>query len=36
VGAEPEKLVERIRQRAREAGERPGHPYAEAFKRFEF
>ena len=36
VGAEPEKLAERIRQRAREAGEKPGYAAAEAFKRFEF
>lgn len=36
VGAEPEKLAERIRQRAREAGERPGYTFAEAFKRFQF
>ncbi len=36
VGAEPDKLAERIRQRAREAGEKPGYTYAEAFKRFEF
>lgn len=36
VGAEPEKLAERIRQRAAEAGEKPGHAYAEAFKRFQF
>ena len=36
VGAEPEKLAERVRQRAREAGEKPGYAAAEAFKRFEF
>lgn len=36
VGAEPEKLAERIRQRAQETGEKPGFAYAEAFKRFEF
>lgn len=36
VGAEPEKLVERVRQRVREAGEKPGYEAAEAFKRFEF
>lgn len=36
VGAEPDKLAERVRQRAREAGEKPGYAYAEAFKRFEF
>lgn len=35
VGAEPEKLAERVRQRAREAGEKPGFAAAEAFKRFE-
>jgi len=36
VGAEPEKLAERIRERAREAGEKPGYAAAEAFKRFQF
>ncbi len=36
VGTEPEKLAERIRQRARETGEKPGYAYAEAFKRFDF
>ncbi len=36
VGAEPDKLAERIRQRARETGEKPGYAYAEAFKRVEF
>lgn len=36
VGAEPEKLAERVRQRMREAGEKPGYAAAEAFKRFEF
>ncbi len=36
IGTEPEKLAERIRQRAREAGEKPGYEFAEAFKRFEF
>ena len=36
VGTEPEKLAERVRQRAREAGEKPGYAAAEAFKRFEF
>ena len=33
---EPEKLAERIRERAREAGEKPGYAAAEAFKRFQF
>lgn len=36
IGAEPEKLVSRVRQRVREAGEQPGYAAAEAFKRFEF
>jgi len=36
VGTEPEKLAERVRQCAREAGEKPGYAAAEAFKRFEF
>ncbi len=36
VGTETEKLAERVRQRAREAGEKPGYAAAEAFKRFEF
>lgn len=36
VGAEPEKLAERVRQRTREAGEKPGYAAAEAFKRFQF
>ena len=36
VGAEPEKLAERIRERSREAGEKPGYAAAEAFKRFQF
>ncbi len=36
VGAEPEKLAERIRQRAGEAGEKPGFTFAEAFKRVQF
>ncbi len=35
VGAEPEKLVERIRQRAAEAGVKPGYAVAEAFKRLQ-
>jgi hypothetical protein len=30
-----ERLVERVRQRAREAGEKPGYTFAEAFKRIE-
>jgi len=36
VGAEPDKLAERVRQRAHEAGEKPGYAAAEAFKRFGF
>jgi LmbE family N-acetylglucosaminyl deacetylase len=43
VGADPEKLAERVRQRAREAGaqareklEQAGYEYAEGFKRFQF
>lgn len=36
IGAGPEKLAEHIRQRAREAGEKPGYVFAEAFKKFEF
>jgi LmbE family N-acetylglucosaminyl deacetylase len=32
---EAEKLIERVRQRAREAGEKPGYAFAEAFKRIE-
>lgn len=36
LGAEPEKLAERVRQRVREAGEAPGYAAAESFKRFEF
>jgi LmbE family N-acetylglucosaminyl deacetylase len=35
VGLDREKLVERVRQRAREAGEQPGYAFAEAFKRIE-
>jgi len=35
VGLDTEKLVERVRQRAREAGEKPGYEFAEAFKRIE-
>jgi LmbE family N-acetylglucosaminyl deacetylase len=43
VGADPEKLAERVRQRAREAGtqareklDQDGYEYAEGFKRFQF
>ncbi len=36
VGSDPATLIERVRQRAKEAGEKPGYEYAEAFKRFEF
>ena len=36
VGAEPEKLAERVRERSREAGEKPGYAAAKAFKRFQF
>ena len=36
VGAEPDRLVERRRERAREAREKPGYAAAEAFKRFQF
>jgi len=35
VGLDTDKLVERVRQRAREAGEKPGYGFAEAFKRIE-
>jgi LmbE family N-acetylglucosaminyl deacetylase len=35
IGLDAEKLVERVRQRAREAGEQPGYAFAEAFKRIE-
>ena len=35
VGVDADKLAERVRQRAREAGERPGYPFAEAFKHIE-
>jgi LmbE family N-acetylglucosaminyl deacetylase len=34
VGLDRDKLAERVRQRAREAGEKPGYAYAEGFKRF--
>ncbi len=36
VGADTEKLVERIRQRARDIGQKPGYPAAEEFKRVQF
>jgi LmbE family N-acetylglucosaminyl deacetylase len=36
VGLDVEKLTERVRKSAREAGEAAGCAYAEAFKRFEF
>jgi LmbE family N-acetylglucosaminyl deacetylase len=36
VGLNMEKLAERIRKSAREAGEKPGYEYAEGFKRFTF
>jgi LmbE family N-acetylglucosaminyl deacetylase len=36
VGLDTERLAERIRKAAHEAGEKPGYEYAEAFKRFEF
>lgn len=36
VGLNMEKLAERIRQRAQEAGEASGYEYAEAFKRLRF
>lgn len=36
VGADPAKLAERIRERAKETGEKPGYAAAEAFKRFQF
>jgi LmbE family N-acetylglucosaminyl deacetylase len=35
IGLDEDKLVERVRQRAREAGERPDYAFAEAFKRIE-
>jgi LmbE family N-acetylglucosaminyl deacetylase len=35
VGLDAERLVERIRQHTREAGERPGFAFAEAFKHIE-
>ncbi len=36
VGTSPTDLAERIRKSAREAGEKSGYEYAEAFKRFVF
>ena len=36
VGLNTGKLAERIREFAREAGEKPGYEYAEGFKRFRF
>ena len=36
VGADTEKLVERIRQRARDVGQKPGFTAAEEFKRIQF
>ena len=36
VGLNMEKLATRIRERAREAGEKAGYEYAEGFKRFRF
>jgi len=36
VGVDNTQLAERIRQRAREAGEKPGYTFAEAFKRLAF
>ena len=36
VGEDTTKLAERIRERAREAGQNPGYAAAEGFKRFEF
>jgi LmbE family N-acetylglucosaminyl deacetylase len=36
VGADRARLDERIRERARQAGEQPGYEYAEAFKRITF
>jgi LmbE family N-acetylglucosaminyl deacetylase len=35
VGLDSDKLVERVRQRSREAGESPGFEFAEAFRRIE-
>jgi len=36
VGLDKVKLAERIRSRARDAGQTPGYEYAEGFKRFRF
>ena len=36
VGLDMEKLARRIRERAHEAGEKPGYEYAEGFKRLRF
>ena len=36
VGLDTEKLAERIRNYAREAGEKIGYEYAEGFKQFKF
>jgi LmbE family N-acetylglucosaminyl deacetylase len=36
VGLNAERLAERVREAAQQAGEAPGYAYAEAFKRFEF
>jgi LmbE family N-acetylglucosaminyl deacetylase len=36
VGLDKDKLAERIRDRARDAGQAPGYEYAEGFKRFRF
>ncbi len=36
VGADTEKLAERIRQRARDIGQKPGYAAAEEFKRIQF
>lgn len=36
VGADTEKLAERIRQRARDIGQKPGYTAAEEFKRIQF
>jgi LmbE family N-acetylglucosaminyl deacetylase len=35
VGLDAEKLVERVHQRAQEAGDKPGYAFAEAYKRIE-
>jgi LmbE family N-acetylglucosaminyl deacetylase len=36
VGLNVERLTERVRKAAKDAGEQPGYEYAEGFKRFEF